>query len=81
MSDDRKKPLWPWIVVLLIGLPLLYVTSFGPACWMMHRGWLPIFPTAYPYWPLVVSANAGPRPVRRLVGWYSGYNLPLPRRP
>jgi len=32
MSDDRKRPLWPWIVALLIGLPVVYLLSFGPAC-------------------------------------------------
>jgi hypothetical protein len=32
MSDDRKKPLWPSIVAVLIGLPMMYVASFGPAC-------------------------------------------------
>jgi hypothetical protein len=31
MSDDRKKPLWPWIVALVIGLPVMYVLSSGPA--------------------------------------------------
>jgi hypothetical protein len=35
MSDDRKKPLWTWIVALVIGLPVLYVASFGPACWWL----------------------------------------------
>lgn len=30
MSDEHKKPLWPWIAALLIGLPLLYVLSSGP---------------------------------------------------
>jgi hypothetical protein len=30
MSDDRK-PIWPWVVALLIALPVLYVASFGPA--------------------------------------------------
>lgn len=76
MRNARKKPVWPWTVALLVGLPVLYVASFGPACWMMKRGSLPIFPTAYPYWPLVVSANAAPRPVRSLIGWYSG-NSPM----
>ena len=32
MSDDRKNPVWPWIAALLIGVPVLYVASFGPAC-------------------------------------------------
>jgi hypothetical protein len=27
--SDARKPLWPWIVALLIGLPVLYVASFG----------------------------------------------------
>lgn len=36
MSEERK-PLWPWIVALLIGLPVLYVASFGPACRLNSR--------------------------------------------
>jgi hypothetical protein len=31
MGEERKTPRWPWIVALLIGLPALYVASFGPA--------------------------------------------------
>jgi hypothetical protein len=30
MSGDRKKPVWPWIEALLIGLMVLYVISSGP---------------------------------------------------
>jgi hypothetical protein len=75
MSEERTKRTWPWIAAL-VGLPVLYVASFGPACWLMTRGSLPIFPTAYPYWPLVVAANAAPSGVRKLVGRYSG-NSPL----
>ncbi len=29
MSEERK-PLWPWIVAVLVGLPVLYVLSSGP---------------------------------------------------
>jgi hypothetical protein len=39
MRDDSKRPIWPWIVALLIGLPVLYVASFGPACWMTAQPW------------------------------------------
>lgn len=35
MSEERKNPVWPWIAALLIGLPVLYVASFGPACWLI----------------------------------------------
>lgn len=37
MSETSRKPAWPWIVALLIGLPVLYVLSFGPACWASLR--------------------------------------------
>src|SRR5262245_28783514 len=40
MSDDRK-PVWPWIVALLIGLPMLYVASFRPACGPVEHDVLP----------------------------------------
>jgi hypothetical protein len=32
--NDRKRPLWPLVTAALIGLPVLYVASFGPACWL-----------------------------------------------
>jgi hypothetical protein len=35
--NDERKPVWPWNVALLIGLPVLYVASFGPACWIAIR--------------------------------------------
>jgi hypothetical protein len=37
MSDEGRKPGWPWIAAVLIGLPMLYVASFGPACWIVAR--------------------------------------------
>ena len=37
MSDERKNPLWPWIVAVCVGVPVLYVASFGPACWIASR--------------------------------------------
>jgi hypothetical protein len=52
MSDDRKKSLWLWIVALLIGLPVLYVASFGPACQLADRGIIPDTATTTLYHPL-----------------------------
>src|SRR5262245_57632048 len=37
MGDGCRKPVWPWIAAVLIGLPVLYVVSFGPACWITSR--------------------------------------------
>jgi hypothetical protein len=37
MSDDDRKPVWPWIVAVLIGLPIVYVAMFGPAVCLFWR--------------------------------------------
>lgn len=37
MNDERKKALWPSILALMIGLPVLYLLSLGPACWVSSR--------------------------------------------
>ena len=41
---DRKKPGWPFwaTVVVLVVLPILYVLSFGPVCWLAEREIIPI---------------------------------------
>jgi len=66
MSDERK-PLWPWIVALLIGLPVLYVASFGPACWITSHAdsGKSLIPVVY-------------RPLLRLMCWKERQDL-LPR--
>lgn len=34
---SSNRPLWPLLTAALIGLPVLYVASFGPACWISTR--------------------------------------------
>ena len=35
--DDRRKHGWAfWLTLALIALPVLYIASFGPACWWFH---------------------------------------------
>jgi hypothetical protein len=52
---SRPRPLWPWIAAKVIAVPVLYVASFGPACWIVAR---PEGPTVRSrrmlvvYWPL-----------------------------
>jgi hypothetical protein len=72
MNDDRK-PLWPWIASLLIGLPLLYVASFGPASWIASRtddfGETPeILLTLYR--PVEQVWRKGPEPVAIVINRY-----------
>ena len=71
MSEERKKPLWPWIVALLIGLPVLYVASFGPACWISSRAKLTGKWVITPYRPIIWLWVIGPEAVGDSVVWYS----------
>jgi hypothetical protein len=69
MSDDRKKPIWPWIVALLIGLPVLYVASLGPACWLADRG---MISWSEVYRPLARLAAKHPGPVQDVYCFLGG---------
>ena len=71
--DKERSPVWPWIVALLVGLPVLYVASFGPACWLADRySDRCLHPVAYVYRPFVAIANSSPEPIRIRVARYSG---------
>jgi hypothetical protein len=73
MSDDRTTPLWPCILALLIGLPVLYVASFGPSCWMMSRidSVEPVEDSlCYFYGPLFDFATDGPTWLQVPLAWW-----------
>ena len=72
MSEERKKVVWPWIAALLIGLPVLYVASFGLACRLVRRDVLRGDDVAHFYRPIVEYASTGPAWIRRAAEWYSG---------
>jgi hypothetical protein len=58
--SEARKPLWPWIAALLIGLPVLYVVSIGPACWLFDHGWMPDWsrrPAWHFYKPLIACGK------------------------
>jgi hypothetical protein len=67
----------PWIVALLIGLPLMYVLSAGPATWLYRRHHK-AEPESLPatgslgiiYGPLNSAVEASPRPVESAMRWY-----------
>lgn len=70
-----SRPLWPLLTAALIGLPVLYVASFGPACWVssrtLDRG-NRIGAQAFNmiYQPLLSLAWSGPSIVRDPIVWY-----------
>ena len=69
----RKKPgMVFWATVVVVCLPLLYVASFGPACWAVGRGVLSAEYAAVVYRPIVVATYKGPAwaagPLCRIAG-------------
>jgi len=74
MSDERKRPIWPWIAALMIGLPVLYVALFGPACWWMSPSPGPgpwrVAHAPQCFWPIGYVAVHGPAPLRHAIEWY-----------
>ena len=73
MSGERK-PLWPWIVALLTGLPVLYVASIGPVCWTLSRmsadtpGIVNLL-----YTPVLRVWHDGPATARDALWWYCNF--------
>ena len=80
MTDDRKKPLWPWTVALLIGLPVLYVATFGPACWLTHRGVVTGRISRWLFAPVECTMIRGPECVSSSLFWYSTLNMTVDQR-
>jgi len=77
MSDEMKRPgSWPWVVAVLIGLPVLYVATFGPAVWSTARGHLdrPIVERAY--WPLLWTIVYGPEAASTPLKWWASLAIP-----
>ena len=72
MSEARKRPgVAFWASVALVALPILYVTSFGPACWLSARSPSDGRSVKAVYWPLVwplqVSSTGEPGAITRSI--------------
>ena len=61
-----------WVVVVLL-MPVLYVASFGPACWTVARLRLPAGIINYGYGPLLASLDYVSGPVRRSILRYGEF--------
>jgi hypothetical protein len=70
MSEERKPAIWPWIVALLIGLPVLYVASFGPACWFCARTQCGNRFVGTAYQPIISAMIFNTLKLRHPILWY-----------
>jgi hypothetical protein len=72
MSEERR-PLWPSIAALLIGLPVLYVASFGPACRAHKQHIISGRATWIIYRPMFWMSFNGPPRVAELIRSYAKF--------
>ena len=60
-----------WAVVALIAPPVLYVASFGPACWITSHTGRGADVVSIVYQPLFSTWWNGPKPVNGLIARYA----------
>ena len=69
---------WFWWTTLF-AIPLLYVASFGPACWIVSRTVVGHAAFRLAYRPLDSIAWHGPYQVRQALQWYGDLAIPKNR--
>src|SRR5258708_3856381 len=71
--SDRKKPALAFrATVAAVCLPLIYVVSLGPACWLVDRGYVAAMPIAKSYRPVLLATPYSPRVAWHAIQWFVG---------
>ncbi len=70
---DRKKPGLAFWATVVVVVPILYVASFGPACWIISRldaetAWIPTV-----YRPITIIWDSGPSQMGTILESYSAF--------
>ena len=70
---NRRERWVKWTLAGVVGVPVLYVASFGPACWVVDRGWIAPRPIAYAYWPCLRAMWGGiaPHAISEVLYWWA----------
>jgi hypothetical protein len=71
--NTPRKPLWPKIVAtVVVALPVLYVASFGPACWFSSRSRRATREVSFIYRPMTFAlSNNFSGPLDSTLRWYA----------
>lgn len=86
MSDRMTRPVWLFLAAVLIGLPALYVASFGPACWLVSRRGVGAQALRTVYRPVFSACQVPPTIVAKPMGFWSrlgakpGWRLVIEKR-
>jgi hypothetical protein len=71
MTSDRNKPgVAFWATVVVVALPLIYVLSFGPACWISSHSGIGVYALPKVYRP-ILEAMSSSRSVADLCNSYA----------
>lgn len=66
---------WRFWSTLALMSTVMYLASYGPVCWLVSRGRLPLRHTSVAFWPLIVESEreflGGPEAWRPLFWWAS----------
>ena len=72
---NRRERWAKWALAATVVVPMLYVASFGPACWLVSSRVYPLIGVARVapriYWPLGALHKNGPVAVASLLDWYA----------
>jgi hypothetical protein len=71
MNPDRKKPgvaYWATVVLVVV---MLYVASFGPACWLADKGFVSGRKIEHAYRPIVAWMLSPSLPLHSLISRYA----------
>jgi hypothetical protein len=75
MSGERKVRVGLWITAVLIGVPVLYGASFGPACWLVARNHLSSRLVGATYWPVLWIYGSSTNRLTRAISSYARLGL------
>jgi hypothetical protein len=68
---NRRERWAKWTLAMVIGVPVLYVASFGPACWILSWTNLRIDGEESFYAPMIRLWNVGPSRKSEVLHWYA----------
>lgn len=73
---NRREHWAKWTLAAVVSLPVLYIASFGPACWLSPARHYPLFGQPQRvapgiYRPLGLLIKHGPSPIADALIWYA----------
>jgi hypothetical protein len=74
---NRRERWAKWTLAGLVGLPVLYIASFGPACWLTSNRYSvaggPLFGRKVPraFHPICIAERRCPKLLSSAIKWYA----------